>query len=408
MHVGSLVSPPQTTGKVTTSPGASVRGVAARPPGSSRCCPRSRVPDRSNSSSSCRPLSSARTQGTAETFVDHQLEGRLAPDGGDGRRPDLETDHVVGARPAGHAGPARRRRRGRLRRGGRRSGGGGGPRRRPATGTTRSSAGTGAAGGLAGGGRRHRPCRARASSPSQAPPPRTRQQHDQQHQPSPPVDGGGELADRVQHPGNASSAGAGPGRLGTPLPRPADWVPVSSSPVPRTAPRVPRGRRSGTPIVDWYATAARDLPWRRPGVDAWAVLVSEVMLQQTPVVPGSSRSGGRGWSAGPRPPTSPQPRRPTSSAPGGSSATRAAPCGCARPPSPSSSGTAAWSRTTSTRWRPCPGSGTYTARAVACFGYGQPQPVVDTNVRRVVARAGARSRRGRDRAGRRPGRHRRR
>jgi A/G-specific adenine glycosylase len=33
-----------------------------------------------------------------------------------------------------------------------------------------------------------------------------------------------------------------------------------------------------------------------------------------------------------------------------------------------------------------PGVGAYTARAVACFGYGQPQPVVDTNVRRVVAR----------------------
>ena len=33
-----------------------------------------------------------------------------------------------------------------------------------------------------------------------------------------------------------------------------------------------------------------------------------------------------------------------------------------------------------------PGIGTYTARAVACFGHGQRQPVVDTNVRRVVAR----------------------
>jgi A/G-specific adenine glycosylase len=33
-----------------------------------------------------------------------------------------------------------------------------------------------------------------------------------------------------------------------------------------------------------------------------------------------------------------------------------------------------------------PGIGTYTARAVACFGYGRRQPVVDTNVRRVVAR----------------------
>mgnify|MGYP003297489053 CR=1 FL=1 len=32
-----------------------------------------------------------------------------------------------------------------------------------------------------------------------------------------------------------------------------------------------------------YADAARDLPWRRPGTRPWAVLVSEVMLQQTPV-----------------------------------------------------------------------------------------------------------------------------
>jgi A/G-specific adenine glycosylase len=34
-----------------------------------------------------------------------------------------------------------------------------------------------------------------------------------------------------------------------------------------------------------------------------------------------------------------------------------------------------------------PGVGAYTARAVACFAYGQRVPVVDTNVRRVVARA---------------------
>src|SRR4051794_39822341 len=38
-----------------------------------------------------------------------------------------------------------------------------------------------------------------------------------------------------------------------------------------------------TRLRGWYAGAARDLPWRAPGVDAWAVLVSEVMLQQTPV-----------------------------------------------------------------------------------------------------------------------------
>src|SRR5690242_10728331 len=36
-------------------------------------------------------------------------------------------------------------------------------------------------------------------------------------------------------------------------------------------------------LLPWYDSAARDLPWRAPGVSAWAVLVSEVMLQQTPV-----------------------------------------------------------------------------------------------------------------------------
>ena len=36
-------------------------------------------------------------------------------------------------------------------------------------------------------------------------------------------------------------------------------------------------------VTDWFVQAARDLPWRTPGVSAWAVLVSEVMLQQTPV-----------------------------------------------------------------------------------------------------------------------------
>ena len=33
-----------------------------------------------------------------------------------------------------------------------------------------------------------------------------------------------------------------------------------------------------------------------------------------------------------------------------------------------------------------PGVGGYTARAIACFAYQQPVPVVDTNVRRVVTR----------------------
>ena len=36
-------------------------------------------------------------------------------------------------------------------------------------------------------------------------------------------------------------------------------------------------------VVDWYAANARDLPWRRAGTSPWGVLVSELMLQQTPV-----------------------------------------------------------------------------------------------------------------------------
>lgn len=37
-------------------------------------------------------------------------------------------------------------------------------------------------------------------------------------------------------------------------------------------------------LPDWFRRTARDLPWRRPGTTAWGVLLSEVMLQQTPVV----------------------------------------------------------------------------------------------------------------------------
>ena len=62
--------------------------------------------------------------------------------------------------------------------------------------------------------------------------------------------------------------------------RTADWAPVTSVGTATDSGSAPA---VGDVLVDWYATAARDLPWRRPDVDAWAVLVSEVMLQQTPV-----------------------------------------------------------------------------------------------------------------------------
>ena len=37
------------------------------------------------------------------------------------------------------------------------------------------------------------------------------------------------------------------------------------------------------PLLQWYDEHARDLPWRRTDTTAWGVLVSELMLQQTPV-----------------------------------------------------------------------------------------------------------------------------
>jgi A/G-specific adenine glycosylase len=147
----------------------------------------------------------------------------------------------------------------------------------------------------------------------------------------------------------------------------------------------PAGPVAGEAIVDWYGTAARDLPWRRPAVGAWAVLVSEIMLQQTPVA--RVEPVWREWMA----------RWPTPEA-----LAAAAPADVIR----------AWGKLGYPRralrlreaaaaiaerhggvvpsdvatLEALPGIGTYTARAVACFGHGRPQPVVDTNVRRVVAR----------------------
>ena len=37
------------------------------------------------------------------------------------------------------------------------------------------------------------------------------------------------------------------------------------------------------PVLAWYDVHQRDLPWRRPEASPWAVMVSEFMLQQTPV-----------------------------------------------------------------------------------------------------------------------------
>jgi A/G-specific adenine glycosylase len=140
------------------------------------------------------------------------------------------------------------------------------------------------------------------------------------------------------------------------------------------------------PLLDWYASEARELPWRAADASPWAVLVSEVMLQQTPVarvLPAYAAWLAR-W---------PSPVALAADSPG--EAVRM------------------WGRLGYPRralrlhaaavqvrdrhggrvpadladLEALPGVGTYTARAVAAFAFGARVPVVDTNVRRVVARA---------------------
>ncbi len=139
-------------------------------------------------------------------------------------------------------------------------------------------------------------------------------------------------------------------------------------------------------VLDWYDRHARDLPWRRPGTSPWAVLVSEVMLQQTPVARVAPAWHGVAGQAGRTRRPWPRRRGRTCCGSGAGSATRAGRCGCTRRLAWSSPSTVASCPTTSTALEALPGVGPYTARAVAAFAFGQRLPVVDTNVRRVVAR----------------------
>ncbi|WP_369131359.1 A/G-specific adenine glycosylase [Modestobacter roseus] len=148
---------------------------------------------------------------------------------------------------------------------------------------------------------------------------------------------------------------------------------------------VPSPERVGETIVDWYAGAARDLPWRAPGTDPWAVLVSEVMLQQTPVarVEPVWREWLRRW---------PTPASLAAESP--AEVIRAwGKLGYPRRALRLREAAIAVTERHDGRvpadvaeLEALPGVGTYTARAVSCFGHGRRQPVVDTNVRRVVSR----------------------
>jgi A/G-specific adenine glycosylase len=140
------------------------------------------------------------------------------------------------------------------------------------------------------------------------------------------------------------------------------------------------------PLIAWYAGHARDLPWRRADFGAWGVLVSEVMLQQTPVTRVIPRL--EAWLR----------RWPTPA-----DLAAASPAEVLKQ----------WDNLGYPRRAlrlhqaaieirdrfggvvpfdvddllGLTGIGDYTARAVAVFAYGRRHPVVDTNTRRVITRA---------------------
>lgn len=141
-----------------------------------------------------------------------------------------------------------------------------------------------------------------------------------------------------------------------------------------------------TPLIAWFGRSARELPWRAPGFGAWGVLVSEFMLQQTPVarvIPHLEAWLAR-W---------PTPADLAAAAPA-DAVRQWANLGYPR--------RALWLHRAAVEIRDrhdgvvprgvddllaLTGIGDYTARAVAVFAYGDRHPVVDTNTRRVIARA---------------------
>jgi len=138
-------------------------------------------------------------------------------------------------------------------------------------------------------------------------------------------------------------------------------------------------------LVAWYRASARDLPWRRPGVAAWPILVSEFMLQQTQVsrvLPAYER-----WLA--RWPTA---RDLAASTPADAVRQWGRLGYPGRALRLHASAQAIASRhggvvpASLAELRALPGVGAYTAAAVASFAYGQRHAVLDTNVRRVLSR----------------------
>ena len=140
------------------------------------------------------------------------------------------------------------------------------------------------------------------------------------------------------------------------------------------------------PVLAWYDDHARELPWRGPGASPWSVMVSELMLQQTPVA--RVLPVHEAWLE----------RWPT-------------PADLAA--EPAGEAVRMWGRLGYPRRAlrlhaaavalverhggevpdsyddliALPGIGDYTAAAIASFAFGRRHVVLDTNVRRVLARA---------------------
>ena len=139
------------------------------------------------------------------------------------------------------------------------------------------------------------------------------------------------------------------------------------------------------PVLAWYGRHARDLPWRAPGTTPWSVLVSEIMLQQTPVsrvIPAH-----QAWLA----------RWPTPAAlaaePPGEAIRQWGRLGYPRRALRLHETAAILTKrhggivpADREALLQLPGIGSYTAAAVASFAFGQRHAVLDTNVRRVLAR----------------------
>ena len=139
------------------------------------------------------------------------------------------------------------------------------------------------------------------------------------------------------------------------------------------------------PILSWYAGHARDLPWRAPDATPWSVLVSEIMLQQTPVsrvLPAHAAWLER-W---------PTPKA-LAADPAGEAVRQWGRLGYPRRAlrlhetasiiTSQYDGNIPEDRDELLK---LPGIGAYTAAAVAVFAYGHKHAVLDTNVRRVFGR----------------------